>query len=116
MTEIFEQLKALLAKFEGKLSVVHDNDAHYYLNTASIGLSKKPDFFGSVQIKKKYVSFHLMPVYFFPELLNDLSPELKKRMQGKSCFNFIEIDLGLFNELGQLVEKAFDLYKNHQKV
>lgn len=116
MSEIFEQLKALLAKFEGKLSVVHDNDAHYYLNTTLIGSSKKPDFFGSVQIKKKYVSFHLMPVYFFPELLNDLSPELKKRMQGKSCFNFIEIDLDLFNELGQLVEKAFDLYKNHQKV
>jgi hypothetical protein len=57
-----------------------------------------------------------MPVYYFPELLTGLSPELKKRMQGKSCFNFVEIDFILFGELDQLTEKAFDVYKKHQKV
>jgi hypothetical protein len=116
MTEIFKQLKTLLAKFEGKLSVVHDQDDHYYLNTNLVEPSKKPDFFGAVQIKKKYVSFHLMPVYYFPELLTGLSPELQKRMQGKSCFNFAEIDFILFGELDELTEKALDVYKKHQKV
>jgi hypothetical protein len=57
-----------------------------------------------------------MPVYYFPELLTDLSPVLQKRMQGKSCFNFVAINFILFGELDQLTEKAFDLYKNHQKV
>jgi hypothetical protein len=116
MIEIFKQLKPILSNLEEKLSVVHDQDDHYYVNTNLVEPSKKPDFFGSVQIKKKYVSFHLMPVYYFPELLTGLSPELKKRMQGKSCFNFVEIDFTLFGELDQLTEKAFDLYKNHQKV
>jgi hypothetical protein len=37
---------------------------------------------------KSYVSFHLIPVYMFPDLLKGLSPALEKRMQGKSCFNF----------------------------
>jgi hypothetical protein len=27
-----------------------------------------------------------MPVYAWPDLLEDASPELRKRMQGKSCF------------------------------
>ena len=54
-------------------------------------------WFGAVGERKNYVSYHLMPVYAFPELLKKVSPELegrKKRMQGKSCFNFnaIEVD------------------------
>jgi hypothetical protein len=49
---------------------------------------KKVIFFGAAQIKKNYVSFYLMPVYMFmfPKLLDNISPELKKHMQGKSCF------------------------------
>ena len=31
-----------------------------------------------------------------------MSPELKKRMQGKSCFNFKEVDKKLFAELKAL--------------
>jgi hypothetical protein len=40
-----------------------------------------------VQIKKNYVIYHLMPVYLNPGLLEGMSPGLRKRMQGKSCFN-----------------------------
>lgn len=59
-------------------------------------------YFGSVKINKNYVSFHLMPVYVFPFLIDKISPELKSRMQGKSCFNFKTIDIKLFSELGEL--------------
>jgi len=34
------------------------------------------------------VSFHLMPLYMNPMLTQTISPALKKRMQGKTCFNF----------------------------
>jgi hypothetical protein len=34
-----------------------------------------------------------------PDLLKAMSPELKKRMQGKSCFNFKAVDRQLFKEL-----------------
>ena len=33
-----------------------------------------------------------MPVYGLPELLADISPELRRRMQGKACFNFTRVD------------------------
>jgi hypothetical protein len=44
-------------------------------------------------------------------LLAALSPELKKRMQGKSCFNFSAIDKPLFKELSALTKAGFDSYK-----
>ena len=44
----------------------------------------------------------LMSVYASPDLLRDISPELRKRMPGKSCFNFKEIGEKLFKELAQL--------------
>jgi len=40
--------------------------------------NKKPMYFGSVKININYVSFHLMPVYVFPELLKNMSPALKR--------------------------------------
>ena len=45
-----------------------------------------------------------MSVYACPELLQSMSPELKKRMQGKSCFNFKEVDENLFKELATLTK------------
>ena len=53
---------------------------------------------------KNYVSFYLMSVYASPDLLKAMSPELKQRMQGKSCFNFKEIDKPLFAELKMLTK------------
>ena len=45
-------------------------------------------WFGSVRLGKAYVSIHLMPLYMNPALTSTISPALKKRMQGKTCFNF----------------------------
>ncbi|SEQ15691.1 hypothetical protein [Piscibacillus halophilus] len=87
--EIFNHLKAYLKNYEHDLVVKQDNDSTYYLDSEKVfPKNKKPYFFGAVTIKKNYVSYHLMPVYMFPDLLEDLSPNLKKHMQGKSCFNF----------------------------
>ena len=40
------------------------------------------------------------------ELVKSISPELRKRMQGKTCFNFTRIDEPLFAELEALTAKA----------
>ena len=58
----------------------------------------------------RYVSFYLMSVYAFPDLLKAMSPELRRRMQGKSCFNFTTVDEPLFAELAGVVEAGFDRY------
>jgi len=44
-----------------------------------------------------------------PTLQKRISPELRKRMQGKSCFNFTEIDPILFRELAALTRSASPL-------
>ena len=108
---VFDALKALLLPFDEKMERVTDEPQHYYLNTRHIMKNNKPLFFAAIKVNKRYVSFHLMPVYVFPELLNDTSPQLKARMQGKSCFNFKQVDPHLFSELGHLVEAGANAYK-----
>ena len=112
----FEQLKKLLTTFEKYLTVLHNKPDHYYLNTPTLAKNKKPEFFGAVQVKKSYVSFHLMPVYYYPELLDEISDELKSKMQGKSCFNFKEIDKKQLTELKLLTKIAFEKYREVNKV
>jgi hypothetical protein len=53
-----------------------------------------------------------MPVYVFPGLLTGISPALKKRMQGKSCFNFSPIDEPLRTGLAALTEKCFKKFED----
>ena len=102
--QVFEELKSILKPFARKMDVTSDTDTQYWLNTRYIMKNKQPLAFGGVRLGKNYVSFHLMSVYASPELLRNASPELKKRMQGKSCFNFKEVDKKLFSELKTLTK------------
>ena len=45
-----------------------------------------------------------------PDLLKAMSPQLRKRMQGKSCFNFTKIDEALFDELSGITAKGREMY------
>lgn len=114
--EVFAKLKAILQPFAPKLAVASDTAKGYYLDAAFIMPNKKPLFFAAVRLTKAYVSFYLMPVYVFPELLKGMSPELKKRMQGKSCFNFSSVDEKLFKELAKLTKAGFAKYKQAKYV
>lgn len=105
--ETFLKLKAIFKPYERKLIVVHDTDSNYYLDTSRVLKNKRRLFFGAVRMGKAYVSFHLMPVYASRELLESMSPELRKHMQGKSCFNFKTVDQKLFKELAALTKIGF---------
>lgn len=107
---VYQRLRAIMEPYAAKLVVKADDEDTLYLDTAHIMKNKQPVFFGSVQIKKNYVSYYLMPVYVFPELLEGMSPELQKRMQGKSCFNFTTVDERLFEELARLTETGFNRF------
>lgn len=104
---VFTRLKALLAPYAPSLTVEADTADSFSLNAAYDTRIKRPLFFGAVQVKKNYVSFYLMPVYVFPDLLDGMSPALQKRMQGKSCFNFKTVDEPLFAELAALTRNGF---------
>jgi len=102
--ETFTALRALFEPHEKGLILKHDTDTNYYLEETKTG--KKPQMFGAVQIKKNYVSVHLMPVYCEPSLLDGMSDALRKRMQGKSCFNFKSPDEFPAKELSTLIAKS----------
>ena len=106
-TTTFSKLKALLRPYESKLIVVADTEDHYALETPHVMKNKHRVYFAGVKIGKSYVSYHLMPVYALEEVRDEISPELKKRMQGKSCFNFSEPNEKLFKELARLTKVGF---------
>lgn len=114
--KIFTALKSFLERYEPSLTLVHNKSNNYYLNTPTSKSNKKAEFFGAVQIKKSYVAFHLMPIYYYPELLDNISHELKDRMQGKSCFNFKDKDDKLFAELNSLTKSSYDKYRSLNKI
>ena len=107
LTSVFVELKAIMAPYAAQLDAKKDDDTELYVDTKHIQKNKKPLFFGAIQIKKAYVSYHLMPVYVKPELLAGLSNELKKRMQGKSCFNFTSVEPDLLKELDNLTKASY---------
>ena len=109
---VFEQLKKILQPYAPKLTVTADTSSAYSLDGPYSEKWKKVIFFGATQIKKNYVSFYLMPVYMFPDLLKDISPELKKHMQGKSCFNFKKVEPELFRELTDLTRKGVERFSS----
>ncbi len=109
---VFRALKPLFARYENSLDVVADQPGKYYLQSKSPVFRGKPLWFGGVEIKKNYVSFHLMAIYVFPELAQHISPELKKRKQGKSCFNFTTVDPKLFAELDRLTEAGITKFRS----
>ena len=108
---VFEQLKSILKPYATHLNVKTDTPDTYYLDGPYSQKWKKELFFGSTQVKQNYVSFYLMPVYMYPELLDDISPELKKHMQGKSCFNFKKVDPELFAELAVLTRRGAEKFR-----
>lgn len=111
---IFEHFKNILEPFAPKLTVTADTSSAYSLDGPYSVKWKKPLFFGSAQLKKNYVSFYLMPVYMYPDLLDGISSELKNHMQGKSCFNFKKVEPELFQELADLTKKSYARFQKEE--
>ena len=102
----FASLSKILRKHAAGFSIKTDEPGNFYIELPPATPKAKPKFFGAVQTKKSYVSYHLMPVYEDPTLLNHVSDALRKKMQGKSCFNFTADDPPLFKELDALTRKC----------
>jgi hypothetical protein len=87
--DVFGALRGVLEPLAGSMIVQTDTPSEYQLCSSEhkdrIG---RPLMFAAVQIRKNYVTFHLMPMSGSAALNAALSPGLRKRMQGKACFNF----------------------------
>ena len=102
----FIALSEVLRNHSHGMSIKTDQPGNLYIEILGSTPKAKPKFFGAVQTKKSYVSYHLMPVYEDPGLLEGISDQLRKKMQGKSCFNFTSDDPQLFKELDMLTKNC----------
>lgn len=114
---IFERIRTMFAAHADGAVAKCDQPGSYHLDTHE---TRAKDgyrtYFGGVEIKQSFVSAHLFPVYTDPALLDGISPDLRKRMQGKSCFNFKKMDEPLLNELQGLIDRGAGLYRSHDRL
>lgn len=108
---MFLRLREVLANYSAGLTVSEDSPRRYCLECGLHPTHKRPMPIAWVRIDKNYVSYHLMPVYSCPKLLDHISQKLRARMQGKSCFNFKAVDEGLFGELNRLTKRSFEAFQ-----
>jgi hypothetical protein len=72
--------------------------------------AKAHDWFAGVNLGTGVVRFSFLPMHAHPELLDDLSPEVRKRKTGASLFTFKSVDDGTIRELEQLLDRGFAIY------
>jgi hypothetical protein len=106
MQDVFEALRDILKKHTGKMKVKDDTASSYSVDAGYSETWKKDVWFGGVRRGKSYVSYHLMAVYTCPDLVKGLTPELRKRMQGKACFNFKTLSPAQAKEIDRLTRDS----------
>ncbi|MDP8994986.1 MAG: DUF1801 domain-containing protein [Pseudomonadota bacterium] len=115
--QLFERIRAIFRRHEPKGVVLYDEPERYYLGTREVRAKDGyRTWLCGVEVKKNYVSAHLIPVYAHPELLDGASEALRKRMQGKSCFNFKKMDEELVAELEALVDRGVARFEAEGKL
>ena len=108
---VFDALRERMLRSSNGMVVTQDEPGSVIMKTPWSEPGKnEPAWFGSVQLKKNYVSCHLMPLYNLPFLHEQLSADLQKRMQGKSCFNFKKVELELFDAFKRLTAECAIAY------
>lgn len=105
---VYARLSEMLHKHRDKLSVAIEKPGEFWMAVTGAMYRGKPLVFAGVRMGKNYVSYHLMSVYMRKV---EMSPELKKRLQGKACFNFAAVDEKLFKELDELTASGLKDYR-----
>ena len=105
---VYSRLSEMLLKHKDRLSVAIEKPGEFWMAVTGATYRGKPLVFAGVRMGKNYVSYHLMSVYMRKV---EMSPELKKRLQGKACFNFSTVDEKLFGELDTLTALGLKDYR-----
>ena len=105
---LFERFKTMLEPYVGRLHVSDDRPGMYAVDTEPPESRSPATWFAATRLGKRYVSYYFMPIYADPSMADDLSPALRKRRQGKSCFNLSTVDEGLLAELTELTRVGFE--------
>ena len=99
-------LRAILVPYQDALEAGEIYGIHVLHRPGARG----HDWFAGVRPGKGTAKLMLLPVKTYPELLEDISPALRKRLSGDALFTLKPGDEALLPELGQVVARAFDAY------
>jgi hypothetical protein len=111
-TQVEDRLREIVEPLRARLVATRDRPGDLALEIP--GLEGKPwGYFAGIRRGKRYVSYYLMSVYADPSLAEAMSPQLRRRMQGKSCFNFTRVDEPLFAELGRITTATLERHLAH---
>jgi hypothetical protein len=112
---VFTRLRDILAGQASAFSVAHDSAERYGLE-APIGPATLQAWGGRVrtpmipvawvEVRKAYVSYHLMGISGNARVMDSLSPALRARMQGTSCFNFTSVGDAIVRELERVTAES----------
>jgi len=112
---VFARLRGLLQAHESSFEVTDDDDERYRLN-APVGPATIRAWGGKtkiatipiawVEVRKTYVSYHLMGIDGNPKVAAKLSQQLRRHMQGKTCFNFKTLDAALIEDLREVTAES----------
>jgi 7-keto-8-aminopelargonate synthetase-like enzyme len=100
------RLRAILEPYRDRL----DEGTIYGIATLRRPGAKAHDWFAGVQMANGYVKLNFLPMHEHPELLDGVSPALRKRKTGASVFRFTELDAELAAEVEALVARAYPIY------
>jgi hypothetical protein len=108
---------AELADVEARLQAILDpyRDRLESFEIYRVAMLRRPGarahhWFAGVSPGNGVIRFFLLPMRTHPELLDDVSPQLRKRKKGASLFAFAGVDDDQVVELERLVARSFEAY------
>ena len=104
--DLVAELRALLVPYEDVL----EPHELYGIEVLHRPGAKMHDWFAGVRPGKGSAKLMLLPIKSHPELIEDISPELRKRVSGDALFTLKPGDEGLLAELEAVVRRSFDVY------
>lgn len=111
-TEVEDRLREIVEPLRARLVATRDRPGDLALEIP--GLEGKPwGYLAGIRRGKRYVSYYLMSVYADPSVAEAMSPQLRRRMQGKSCFNFTHVDEPILEELGMITTATLEPHLAH---
>lgn len=104
--ELVAELRALLVPYEDVL----EPHELYGIEVLHRPGAKMHDWFAGVRPGKGTAKLMLLPIKTHPELLENLTPALRKRLSGDALFTLKPGDEALLPELEAVVQRSFDAY------
>ncbi len=113
LPEIQDTLKRLLKTQTPPLKVRKDNEATFEVAGTKEAMQGKQKvdgyYFASVVPKPKDIRLYFFPIYTHVDEYN-ISSELKKCLEGKSCFHIKKLSPEMEQEIDSMIKKGVELY------